>query len=92
MDFASSQRCETCTHPPIQWERGALSLGVKRPGREADHSPLFSADFKERVKLYPTPPVRLHCVVLIESTGTIFSLPYLKFFSCAELKCVKYKA
>jgi hypothetical protein len=24
---------------PIQWVPGALSLGVKRPGREADHSP-----------------------------------------------------
>jgi hypothetical protein len=27
------------TQPPIQWVPGALSLGVKRPGREADHSP-----------------------------------------------------
>jgi hypothetical protein len=27
------------TQPPIQWVQGALSLGVKRPGREADHSP-----------------------------------------------------
>jgi hypothetical protein len=26
------------TQPPIQWEPWALSLGVKRPGREADHS------------------------------------------------------
>jgi hypothetical protein len=25
---------------------GALSLGVKRPGREADHSPPFSAEVK----------------------------------------------
>jgi hypothetical protein len=25
--------------PPIQWVTGALSLGVKRPGREAGHSP-----------------------------------------------------
>jgi hypothetical protein len=24
------------TQPPIQWVLGALSLGVKRPGREAD--------------------------------------------------------
>jgi hypothetical protein len=27
------------TQLPIQWVPGALSLGVKRPGREADHSP-----------------------------------------------------
>jgi hypothetical protein len=29
-----------------------LSLGVKRPGREADHSPLSSAKVKEWVELY----------------------------------------
>jgi hypothetical protein len=29
---------------PIHWVRGALSLGVKRPGREADHSPPSSAE------------------------------------------------
>jgi hypothetical protein len=27
------------TQPPIQWVPGALSVGIKRPGREADHSP-----------------------------------------------------
>jgi hypothetical protein len=30
------------TQPPIQWVPGALSPGVKRPGREADHSPAAS--------------------------------------------------
>jgi hypothetical protein len=34
------------TQPPIQWVPGALSLGVKRPGRESDHSPLSSAEAK----------------------------------------------
>jgi hypothetical protein len=34
------------TQPPIQWVAGALSLGVKQPGREADHSPLSSAEVK----------------------------------------------
>jgi hypothetical protein len=37
------------TQPPIQWVLGALSLGVKRPGREADHSAPSSAEVKERV-------------------------------------------
>jgi hypothetical protein len=27
------------TQSPIQWVTGVLSLGVKRPGREADESP-----------------------------------------------------
>jgi hypothetical protein len=35
------------TQPPIQWVLGALSLGLKRPGCEADHSPPFSAEVKE---------------------------------------------
>jgi hypothetical protein len=48
------------TQPPIQCVPGALSLGVKRPGREADHSPPFSAEVKERVELCSTPPIRLH--------------------------------
>jgi hypothetical protein len=40
----------------------ALSLGVKRPGREADHSPPSSAEVREWVELYlhspNTPPWR----------------------------------
>jgi hypothetical protein len=34
------------TQPPIQWVPGALFLGVKRPGREADHSLPSSAEVK----------------------------------------------
>jgi hypothetical protein len=40
------------TQPPIQWVRGALSLGVKQPGREADHLPPSSAEVKEWVELH----------------------------------------
>jgi hypothetical protein len=40
------------TQPPIQWVPGAISLEVKQPGREADHSPRSSAEVKERVELY----------------------------------------
>jgi hypothetical protein len=38
--------------PPVRWVTGTLSLGVKRPGRDADHSPLSSAEVKELVELY----------------------------------------
>jgi hypothetical protein len=34
-------------HSPIQWVPGALSLGLERPGCEADHSPPSSAEAKE---------------------------------------------
>jgi hypothetical protein len=40
------------TQPPIQWVPGGLSLGVKRPGREDDHSHPSSAEVKECVELY----------------------------------------
>jgi hypothetical protein len=40
------------TQSRIQWVLGALSLGVRRPGREADHSPPSSAEVKEWVELY----------------------------------------
>jgi hypothetical protein len=40
------------TQPPIQWVPGALSLGVKRLGREADHSHPSSTEVKEWVELY----------------------------------------
>jgi hypothetical protein len=37
------------TQPPIHWVPGALSLGVKRPGREADHSPPSRSEVGQRM-------------------------------------------
>jgi len=34
------------TQPPIQWVLGALSLGLKQLGHEADHSPPSSAKIR----------------------------------------------
>jgi hypothetical protein len=44
------------TQPPVQWVLGALSLGVKRPGREADHSLPSSAEVKNAWSYTSTPP------------------------------------
>jgi len=38
--------------PPIQWVLGALSLGLKRPGHEADNSPPSSAEVKNVLYLH----------------------------------------
>jgi hypothetical protein len=43
------------TQPPIQWVTGALSLGVKRLGREADHSPPSCAEVKNAWSYTSTP-------------------------------------
>jgi len=48
----------------FQWVPGALFLGVKRPGREVDHSPPSSAEVKNAWNYTSTPPIRLHGVVL----------------------------
>jgi hypothetical protein len=52
------------TQPPVQWIPAALSLGVKQPGREADHSPPSSAEVKNECSYTSTPSIRLHAVVL----------------------------
>jgi hypothetical protein len=52
------------TQPPIQWLPGALSLRVKRPGCEADHSPPSRAEVKGWVELYLHALIRLCSVVL----------------------------
>jgi hypothetical protein len=44
------------TQPPIQWLPGALSLRIKRPGREADHLPSSSAGDKKCVEIYLDSP------------------------------------
>jgi hypothetical protein len=51
------------TQPPIQWVSGAISPGLKRQGREADHSPPPSAEVKN-VEQYLHNKIRLHDVVL----------------------------
>jgi hypothetical protein len=50
--FDVSRKALGPTQPLIQWVSGVLSLGVKRPGREADHSPPSTAEVKECVELY----------------------------------------
>jgi hypothetical protein len=56
-------RLITC-EPPTQWVPGALSLGIKYPVCEADHSPQSSAKVKKAWSYTSTPPVRLHGMVL----------------------------
>jgi hypothetical protein len=84
------------TQPPIQWAPGASSLGVKRPGREADNSPPSSDEVKEFVELYfhhsNTPS--WHVAQLKSSTGTTLPLPLvdlknIKKLTKGLLKCLQ---
>jgi hypothetical protein len=49
------------TQLPIQWVPGALSLGVKRSEREANHSPPSGGEVNNARAI---PPLCLHGVVL----------------------------
>jgi hypothetical protein len=51
---------------PASYPMGARGSfpGVKRPGREADHSPPTSAEVKNVLSYTSTPPIRLHGLVL----------------------------
>jgi hypothetical protein len=65
------------TQPPISCVPGALSLGVKWPGHEADYSPPSSANVKECMEIYLHPPVCLrdNGAQLKKSTQTTLPLP-----------------
>jgi hypothetical protein len=43
------------TSPPVQWVSEALSLEIKRPGREADHSSPSNAEVKNSWSYISTP-------------------------------------
>jgi hypothetical protein len=60
----ASRKALGSTQHPIQWVPGALSLGLKLPQREADHSPPSSVEVKNEWRYTFTPPIRLHGVVL----------------------------
>jgi hypothetical protein len=60
----SSRPALGSTQPPIQWVPLALCPGVKRPRREANHSPPTSAEVKKTLVYTSTPPTCLHDVVL----------------------------
>jgi hypothetical protein len=51
------------TQPPVQWVPGALSLVVKRPGREADHSHPSSVEVKNAWSYTSIPTIRLNGMV-----------------------------
>jgi hypothetical protein len=70
--FSSVQRPDRHLPPHIQWVSGNLYPGLKRPGREADHSPPTSAEIKITWSYVSTPPYIFMAYCLI--TG--INVPY----------------
>jgi hypothetical protein len=75
------------TQPPIQWVPGALSLGVKWPGCETDHSPPSSAKVKNTWSYTSTPTISLHGVCVIKQGDKSTFLPLILHISHLSHAC-----
>jgi hypothetical protein len=62
--------------PPIQWVLGAISLGVKRQEREADHSPPSCAEVKrvEGLKMVKNNICKVSVLWVTEETKVILAV------------------
>jgi hypothetical protein len=63
--------------PPIQWIPGALSPGVKRQGREADHSPPSSAEASTPRYVFMAWRVGNSCLVARFNKGGLSSMNFV---------------
>jgi len=66
--------------PPIQWVSGALSLGLKRPWREADHLPPSSAEVRNTCSYTSTPQYALKAWCLVRQRGN-FTFNFMSLLS-----------
>jgi len=82
-NFSSHHHVQTgsvATQPPIQWILRILSLGVKQPWREADHSPPSSTEVMKAWSYTSIPTIHLHGVVLrAQEKLYLFHLLYYKY-------------
>jgi hypothetical protein len=77
------------TQPPSQWVPRALSLGVKRPGRETDNSPPSSAEVNNAWSYTSNSPICLHGVYSVKRRHRDnFTFAFTLLFSQIPLICV----
>jgi hypothetical protein len=70
------------TQPPTQWVPGALSLEIKRPVREADHSPQSSAEVNNAWSYTSIPPYVFMAWCLVKYRTLPLSLLYSLSVPC----------
>jgi hypothetical protein len=70
--ITASRRALGPTQPPIQWVPGSLSLVVKRPGREADHSPPSSAEVNNVWSYTSSPQYALTAWCSVKAQGQLY--------------------
>jgi len=77
------------TQLPIQWVPWAFTTGLKRAGRETDHSPPSSVEVKNVLSYASAPPIRLHGVVL-RQLNTRPTLLHFQRYMFPNLCCCLY--
>jgi hypothetical protein len=80
--FLSSRPALGSTQPPFQWVTGALSRGIKRQGREADHSPPASVEAKKWIYT-STPPYALMALCLIKRRDNFTFFTNISLRTCS---------
>jgi hypothetical protein len=60
------------TQPPIQWTPGALSLRVKRPRRDPDHSPSAAAEVRNVRSYTSTPQYAFMAWCSVKAQGQLY--------------------
>jgi hypothetical protein len=63
---------------------GVLSSGVKRPGREANHSPPSTAEVKNVYSHTPTPPYVCKPWCLVKHQGQLYRVLWQDISTCIE--------
>jgi hypothetical protein len=100
-EFFSSPPCPDRlwdpTQTPIHWIRGAVSLGIKQPGRKSDHSPPSSVKVKNAWSYTATPQYVFMAWCLVKNrdnfkfTFTLFGLHILKqSLKAVVIKCLPF--
>jgi hypothetical protein len=74
------------TQPPIQWVPGDLSLGVKWPGHEDDHSPPSSAEVNVWSYAFAAPNTPLWHGAWLKAQEQLYLLPFRSNISCILCK------
>jgi hypothetical protein len=75
------------TKPPIQWVQGALSLEVKRPEREAHHSPSSTAEVKNAWSCTSTPPIHMAWCLVKHRDNLTFTFTFTFCLLPAQFCC-----
>jgi hypothetical protein len=77
------------TQLPIQWVPAALSPEVKRPGREADHSPPSSAEVKNAWRYISHSNTSAWRWFLVKHRGNFTFTFTFRFINCVLLNTVE---